>query len=159
MGKRQPSIATSKTRCCCRCKKRLPRECFAPNRFKRSGVQAYCRECGRTAAREQIKRYREENPDYIQRHKLKKYGITVEQFEAMKVAQGGACAICGDRPTSALHVDHCHSTGRVRGLLCRSCNHGLGNFRDSPEAMRRAVEYILEPNGHPSVDRERNIAA
>lgn len=63
----------------------------------------------------------------------------------MLVRQGGVCAICGGPPDGRwkrFHVDHCHKTGRVRGLLCRKCNNGLGNFGDSVETMRKAIAYL-----------------
>jgi len=80
------------------------------------------------------------------RRNLAKYGITPEDFETMLAAQGGHCAICGttdwkgreNRP----HVDHCHECGAVRGLLCRACNHGLGNFGDDPTRIERALRYV-----------------
>lgn len=70
------------------------------------------------------------------------YGLTVAAFAQMEVAQGGACAICGETPSKRLHVDHCHETGRVRGLLCQACNVGLGFFRDDPGRLTRAVGYL-----------------
>lgn len=77
---------------------------------------------------------------------LKKYGMTRSRVEALHQQQDGKCAICL-REMPALgkgsHVDHCHSTGKVRGLLCRACNHGLGQFQDSPETLRRAAKYLL----------------
>jgi hypothetical protein len=76
----------------------------------------------------------------------KMYGITMDQYEAMEAAQGGVCAICNDPPGGRyknLAVDHCHSTGKVRGLLCGSCNRALGFFRDDTDAIQRAVEYLI----------------
>ena len=77
------------------------------------------------------------------------YGITEEDYDAMVVAQNGLCAVCGKPPktggvraASRLHVDHDHVTGRVRALLCLTCNHGLGNFYDNPELMRAAAAYV-----------------
>ena len=70
----------------------------------------------------------------------KTYGLTDEKYQAMFKQQAGACAICGR--TGELHVDHCHASGSVRGLLCTSCNNGLGRFRDSPEILRAAAEYV-----------------
>ncbi|WP_344447709.1 endonuclease domain-containing protein [Kitasatospora nipponensis] len=62
----------------------------------------------------------------------------------MLADQGSCCAVCGllagDR---ALQVDHCHTTGRVRGLLCRKCNSGIGMLGDSPEGVQRALSYLL----------------
>jgi hypothetical protein len=79
---------------------------------------------------------------------LKKYGLTMDGYELLLRAQGGRCAICGKEPEAAdkgcLHVDHCHTTGVVRGLLCTSCNNGLGRFRDDPNVLARAIAYLTE---------------
>ena len=76
------------------------------------------------------------------------YGITADEYEALYQAQGGVCAIC-NRATGArrrLAVDHDHSTGYVRGLLCRPCNHKvLGHLRDDPKALERAINYLQNP--------------
>ncbi|MEF2052973.1 endonuclease VII domain-containing protein [Pseudomonas aeruginosa] len=74
----------------------------------------------------------------------KRYGMTVEQYEQMSAAQDHKCAICHNPETQhrRLAVDHCHATGRVRALLCQSCNTALGKLRDDPSLMRRAAEYI-----------------
>ncbi len=71
----------------------------------------------------------------------KKYGISVANYEEMSSYQKGCCAICGVTPP-ILCVDHDHATGSVRGLLCRKCNTGLGNFRDSPSFLMRAASYL-----------------
>lgn len=94
--------------------------------------QAYCPRCA-----------------YIWRLKYK-YGITPEGYQAMIEAQGGGCAICGisqsqlwkDDWNHPLEIDHCHDTGRVRGLLCSSCNVSLGRFKHDPILLRRAAEYL-----------------
>lgn len=111
-------------------------------------------------ARERTQRWRQENPERYaanqQRfkdsggmkkslrkwHLRKNYGLTPEQYDEMLERQGGGCAICGKPPGDiALHVDHCHDTGRVRGLLCFSCNAGLGQFRHDPQLLGRAMDY------------------
>lgn len=82
------------------------------------------------------------------RHLETTYNITAEQYEAIKTAQGGVCAICqrANGRTKALAVDHNHETGEVRGVLCGPCNRGvLGHLRDSPDAMERAAEYLRNP--------------
>jgi hypothetical protein len=71
----------------------------------------------------------------------KRYGISPEQFEAMKSAQGNKCAICY-RIAYRLCVDHCHKTKRVRGLLCDRCNSILGIWKDDPKAAERVIEYL-----------------
>lgn len=75
---------------------------------------------------------------------IKKYGITLEQYEAMLAEQGGVCAIClKDDTLKRLAVDHCHSLGTVRGLLCQSCNLSIGRMGDDPDQLRRAAAYLL----------------
>lgn len=75
-------------------------------------------------------------------HIKDKYGVTSQQVADMFERQAGACAICGSSLFDTCHIDHCHITGNVRGLLCRACNHGLGNFNDSPEALVAAANYL-----------------
>ena len=77
-------------------------------------------------------------------HLKKKYGITPEDYDRMLEAQGGGCAICGRPPRDdiALHVDHDHETGFIRGLLCFPCNNALGLMKDDPERLIRAAEYV-----------------
>lgn len=67
-----------------------------------------------------------------------------QTIESMRIAQDGLCAICKQPLTQGkhTHVDHCHQTGRVRGLLCRGCNVGLGNFQDDPALLRAAADYL-----------------
>lgn len=74
------------------------------------------------------------------------YGLTVEEFEALLLAQAGVCAICSQPSRSAkpLCVDHCHVTGRVRGLLCQHCNTAIGMMEDSTDRLKKAIAY-LEP--------------
>lgn len=75
------------------------------------------------------------------RHLVKKrYGLTLEAAEALVVASGGLCAIC--RREAEPNIDHCHASGRVRGVLCRACNKGLGHFYDKPDLLRAAAAYL-----------------
>lgn len=78
------------------------------------------------------------------KHSLKKnYGITLEFYDKMLSDQGGTCAICGCTPDAGfLCVDHCHTTGAVRGLLCSPCNRGLGHFVDSTKSLSSAIDYL-----------------
>lgn len=72
------------------------------------------------------------------------YGMTLDEFDAMVLAQEGRCDICNE-PMIKSHepcVDHCHTAGTVRGLLCAQCNFGLGHFRDRPDLMLRAIDYL-----------------
>lgn len=77
------------------------------------------------------------------------YGLTLVEYQTMLERQQGRCAICGDAPdpdgvkaASRLHVDHDHATGANRELLCGRCNQGVGFFRDDPQLLRSAAEYI-----------------
>lgn len=87
------------------------------------------------------------NRDRVRANDVKyKYGVDAVEYSAMLVSQGGGCAICR-RPESdvkgrRLHVDHCHATGRVRGLLCARCNIAIGQMLDEPKLLRAAADYL-----------------
>ena len=75
------------------------------------------------------------------------HGITIEQFELLAKKQHGVCAICKSPPSKQnrkkrLCIDHCHKTGKIRGLLCSKCNHGIGLFGDDKAIIVSAVNYI-----------------
>lgn len=81
------------------------------------------------------------------RNKLKKFGLTIDDFKRILEAQGGGCGICGtsepgSKKWTRLFVDHCHVTNKVRGVLCHHCNATLGHMKDSPELLRSAIEYL-----------------
>jgi hypothetical protein len=77
-----------------------------------------------------------------------KYGLDIETVGTAWKDQGGRCCICNVPIAAAglrgMHIDHDHQTGRNRGLLCASCNLGLGNFRDSPKLLLRAIKYLKD---------------
>jgi hypothetical protein len=84
-----------------------------------------------------------------------KYGITIQQYNALFAKQKGRCAICKEKSKGWLHVDHCHRTRLTRGLLCGLCNRGLGCFRDGPRLLRGAAAYVgrflkAKPRRHAS---------
>ena len=83
---------------------------------------------------------RAERSSYLKRT----YGITLEHYETMLDEQGGGCGICGRPPSEsfALHIDHDHRTGHIRGLLCFGCNNSLGDFDDDPARLLAAVDYL-----------------
>ncbi len=72
--------------------------------------------------------------------------MSAEDYARMAHAQDGGCAICGSRPPM-LSVDHCHSSGQVRALLCAGCNTGLGLFGDVPSRLRAAADYVEAHRG------------
>lgn len=102
----------------------------------------------RQCVNEFAKAYKQRNPGVARRAELKlKYKITVEEFELMLASQGGRCAICRtDRPEHGkrknFYVDHDHSSGCVRGLLCACCNFAIGHLRDSSAVADSAASYL-----------------
>lgn len=70
------------------------------------------------------------------------YGITIDEYDAMFKAQRGKCAVCGEKYGRTLHVDHCHQTNVVRGLLCQKCNMAIGLLQDSVKLLNRAISYL-----------------
>jgi len=94
--------------------------------------------------------WRKENPQKYREGWFKSnikanYGITLEYYNHILSSQGGKCAICGS-PSNGnrwrLYIDHCHKTGKVRGLLCYNCNFGIGNLKDDEEIIESALNYI-----------------
>lgn len=82
-------------------------------------------------------------PAQTARGRFFSYRLTVEQIATMVAAQNGNCKICAlPFPFGKFHVDHCHVTNFVRGLLCHKCNVGLGMFKDNPENLSRAITYL-----------------
>jgi hypothetical protein len=82
---------------------------------------------------------------------LREYGLTQTAFDAILADQGGTCSICAGQPdVRGWHVDHDHSTGQVRGILCGPCNTGLGHFRDDIALLGRAIDYLER---HAAEDR------
>ena len=104
----------------------------------------YCRDCWNAPKRTRY-RYREADQD---RAVGRNYKLGAGQYDRMLEAQDGRCAICSTRASNTsgrgkrLQVDHCHASGKVRGLLCNSCNLGLGAFKDDTSRMLRAIEYL-----------------
>lgn len=94
----------------------------------------------RPAERKPIKN----NPDKNLAYRLKyNYGISVKRYSEIFQAQGRVCAICHKTPDKPLVVDHCHKTDKVRQLLCRNCNSGIGFLQDNPAVIHRASQYLL----------------
>jgi hypothetical protein len=99
------------------------------------------------------KEYRAKNKDRVleieRKSKLKMtYGITVEQYDALLTRQNSKCAVCAAKKpggrTKMFFIDHCHNSGKVRGLLCMRCNTGLGLFLDNPKFLSNAISYLKE---------------
>jgi hypothetical protein len=98
-------------------------------------------------------RWRESNPDSdVNKHLMRKYGITLEEYNRMFEAQKGVCAICGkeektrrrkkSNENERLAVDHCHDTGVIRGLLCFKCNTAMGSLGDTQTHVMKVIHYL-----------------
>jgi hypothetical protein len=122
-------------------------EHYKANKEKYSAKSKAWREANPEKAQVNRKRHYEENKErsleYSRWYSLKKkFGLSKEQYEALLEGQNHVCAICGKGCTKALAVDHCHTTGKVRGLLCNNCNRGVGHLKDSVENMTNAITYL-----------------
>ena len=139
---------------CPRCERVRHVEFFHKSNGKHDGRAGWCRQC----CGESQRRFRELHPERVRavqkrgqlNYRLKKLGITHVAYEGMIATQGNRCAICGSPPADwrardpVLHIDHCHATGKVRGLLCASCNQGLGFFKDDARRVLLAARYLVK---------------
>lgn len=121
-------------------------------RYKENRYRSNCKQCTNKINTE---RYHN-NPSTKKAHKeaayrftLKKYGLSSQEYEAHLKKQNYKCKICETVPEkiNRLYVDHCHTSKKVRGLLCHHCNTGLGHFRDNTLLLSKAIEYLEANNG------------
>jgi hypothetical protein len=110
---------------------------FPRNKNYSDGRHSYCKPCHNARGKESKQRLHGGSRHY---HLVRRYGIGAHQVEAMIRVQGGRCAICKTEP--AVHVDHDHDSGLIRGVLCFNCNGGLGQFKDDPRNLTRALAYL-----------------
>src|SRR5574337_715416 len=102
-----------------------------------------CKECVKAYSRQYKVGKEDRYRDASRKHHLKKkFNLSVSDFDRMFTEQDGRCAICNKTSHKILCVDHDHTTGSVRDLLCDNCNKGLGNFFDNPEIMLSALSYL-----------------
>ena len=137
---------------CTKCGEHKPRSEFSAHAVSKNGVQSTCKLCSALIARDRYNKSNKEKTAEINRKsKLKrKYGISLDDYDMMLKKQNGGCAICGTKKPAGksgqfgpvFHVDHCHKSGLVRGLLCHHCNVALGAFKESSELLIKAAEYI-----------------
>ena len=84
-----------------------------------------------------------------------RYGITIDEYK--KLFSVPFCRICGNKRTEKhrLHIDHCHETDKIRGILCKGCNQGLGKFKDNPELLKKAVAYLTTEHRYATVENKQ----
>lgn len=179
-------MLTETLKTCARCGEDKPLDDFVGDSRRPSGKGSYCLACNREKCREGHKKHRKkrlesqrkfradnleaerqrsrnwdrENPDKVRDGALRrKYGITLEQYHNLLVAQGGVCAICGKPETCTyqgvvrdLCVDHDHETGAVRQLLCAVCNLLIGKAGDDPVLLEKAAAYLRKHGGQHATE-------
>lgn len=143
------------TKICTKCGKEFSLSEFHNDSHSRGGKRSHCRYCILAANRAWqardpqhakecwMRSYRKTyTPAVCHRRRLTHHGITEEQYQLLKAFNHGKCHICGGDLSIREHIDHCHKTGIIRGLLCVQCNTAIGSFEDNPIFMQRAMQYI-----------------
>jgi len=127
---------------CPKCKRNLEINNFYRNNGYGDGYQSRCIDCRTSSKREE---WALTPSAEFTRKIMIKYGLTRSDYENLLQEQEGRCKICAELFSDVLlpKIDHSHLTGKVRGILCHSCNVGLGNFKDSIEVLESAKNYIL----------------
>lgn len=149
-------MCSVKFKVCTNCKVEQPLSEFYKNKQCKDGKDTTCKSCFKQRAKE----YYKTNKAYVlerisnlwlqQKERVlnEKYNLTLEDYTNMYNKQEGKCAICKSHHElltdrhSQLKVDHCHATGKVRGLLCNKCNLGLGHFLDNVDSLHSAINYL-----------------
>lgn len=146
---------------CPKCSLRKRSDSFWNNKASSDGKCTYCIPCNKEVrnayyashpewARDlRHREYKRNREKYLARERRKAYGISNSEYQRLLIQQGNKCALCGSPERSKrngklmqLAVDHCHTKGHVRGLLCMSCNNGLGRFRHDIPTIKRAIAYL-----------------
>ena len=129
-------------RVCSTCKVEKKYSEFNRHKNQPHGFGYCCKEC----------LAKKHDPVKTRTKRIKKvFGITFDDYNRMLKSQNNRCAICnstatGNRRHKNLNVDHCHTTGKVRGLLCHGCNSGIGSMKDDVELLDKAIAYLREMN-------------
>ena len=174
---------------CAKCGVTQPLESFYKAKGTRDGYRGDCKNCFKARAKARYplvrevniaraRKWREDNLERFQAnqrrmrstpegklrsragHLMRKFGITLQEYDAMLEAQGGGCFICGRPPREdiSLHVDHNHSTGKVRGILCFRCNNALADFQEDTQLLRRAIDYLAAHTAEDEIQLARQRA-
>jgi hypothetical protein len=170
---------------CKHCREEKPLDDFYTDRKARDGRRPECKSCNlaRRKARyeanprpyiERVLKWQRENPERVRAnmdrfrasgkkkvadrksHLKRKYGLTLEAFDALLASQGGGCAICGKADVD--NVDHDHVTGRVRGILCFNCNVAIGHVAEDEDRLGAAMAYLARDDELTALVRERGLA-
>lgn len=134
---------------CRKCHNTKPLEEFYPSKIGKYGRLSLCKMCERERVNTWIAKKGKKEKHRRKMYTLAfKYGLTETEYYDKLIEQNHKCLICGVDEAESTHrtlaVDHCHATGKIRGLLCGMCNKGLGHFKDNKELLLKAVAYLEE---------------
>lgn len=144
-------------RVCNKCHKEKSLDEFVKNKTCKSGYAQQCKSCSNAYKRwwattpageikrlQAKRRYNSSEKRKVNSRKLhlkKRYNLTVEELNEMKIQQSNKCLIC-ELSDVELVIDHCHETGIIRGLLCRQCNSALGLFKENIKSLENAIQHV-----------------
>jgi hypothetical protein len=146
---------------CCKCRYNKEIGCFHKDKNRNDGLQTVCKQCSRLYSqernakrKEEYKRWYQDNKIKVRNYKLKrKFKISISEYNDMFDEQNGLCAICKkseikkhNGTIQSLAVDHNHSTGKVRALLCSNCNTALGSLKENKDIIFNMIDYIDKYN-------------
>ena len=126
---------------CTKCNTSQTKDNFHKNSKNPDGLHCHCKACRKEES-------------------LKAYGLSLKEYNELLESQGNCCCICqtkvprGASKKGRFHVDHNHTTGEVRGLLCHDCNTGLGLFKDDPNVLSKAIEYLVTKGHYGGVEND-----
>ena len=160
-----------KLRICKTCGKEKAHNDFPKHKGYKECIRPHCIECRREKElayhhkhkNDETKSYKYDKAKDKNKKLMSAYNITFEEYKTMIEVQDYKCCICGDILNTDLKkrlapVDHCHKTGRIRGILCKDCNVGLGSFKDDIDVMNSAIQYIAA-NGVDSLSKAKELIA
>lgn len=120
---------------------------FDMDKQKKDGFHSQCKLCRKSDKN----LYYKNNTNLIRNKRMRlDFGIDLDDYNRILELQNNLCAICENSPLNSrrFNVDHCHKTGRVRGLLCDNCNLGIGKFKDDTTLLKYAISYLISKNDH-----------
>lgn len=143
-------IITETEASCGKCNTMKPHSEFTKDKSAPMGLGYWCKVCASENSRKNYaKRIANGDLTFKQQKRsayfVNKYGLTLEEYHKKLNDQGNSCAICGVGLLDSghlTHLDHCHTTGKLRAFLCTNCNRGLGHFKDNKEFLMKAIRYL-----------------
>ncbi len=124
---------------CSLCKKSLQLSMFSLYSKKSGKLRSRCKDCCSKYYQSNKDRHKKLSRDWFLKSE---YNISLDEYNTILKDQNGSCKICKKVCEKTLHVDHCHSTGTIRGLLCSNCNRGIGHLKEDPDILKSAIDYL-----------------